>query len=118
MQTEQEDLVVPANSLSFQQEALESRLPVLVDISTEWCAPCRAAEPALRDAARRHAGRLKVIRVDGSESPDVAARFGVRGFPTFLGFSRGKEVARRAGYGGPRSLEALIEALLSAHATR
>ena len=57
----------------------------------------------------RHAGRLKVVVIDGDE----AAELGVRGFPTFLGILGGEIVARQAGFGGNRNLEALAEKLLS-----
>ncbi len=103
---------VLVNSLSFEHEVLQSELPVLIDVSTEWCPPCKAAAPVVADLAQRHAGRLKVVMIDGDECAELVATLGVRGFPTFLGVRCGEIVARQAGFGGKRGLEALAEGLL------
>lgn len=102
------------NSLSFAHEVLKSDLPVLIDVSTEWCPPCKAAKPVVADLAKRHAGRLKVVMLDGDEAADLVATLGVRGFPTFLGVRDGEIVARQAGFGGKRGLEALADTILGA----
>lgn len=101
------------NGLSFAQEVLKSDLPVLIDVTAEWCAPCKAAAPIVAELAQRHAGRLKVVVIDGDDA-ELVATLGVRGFPTFLGFRGGEIVARQAGFGGKRGLEQLADALLSA----
>jgi thioredoxin 1 len=100
--------------LNFAPEVLSSELPVLIDVSADWCAPCKAAAPIVHELAERHAGRLKVVMIDGSESPDLVAMLGVRGFPTFIGVVRGELVVRQAGFGGRRGLEALADKLLAA----
>jgi thioredoxin 1 len=104
--------VVHVNELNFDDEVRNSALPVFLDASTEWCGPCRVAAPVVVELARRHRGRLKVVTIDGDESPNLAAELGVRGFPTFLGIVGGRVVSRRAGFGGKRPLEALADELL------
>jgi len=106
-----DDLVV-ANELNFQEEVLRSTLPVLVDVSTEWCAPCKLATPIVAQIAKERRGTLKVVMIDGNECPELVASLGVRGFPTFVGFVEGQAVERRAGFGGKRALEAMAEALV------
>src|SRR5690349_4082843 len=101
------------NGLSFATEVLKSELPVLIDVTAEWCPPCKAAAPVIEELALRYAGRLKVVVVDGGECPDLVATLGVRGFPTFLGFRSAQVVARQAGFGGKRGLEAFAEGLLA-----
>jgi thioredoxin 1 len=108
-----ETVPLAVNGLSFAHEVLESDLPVLIDVTAEWCPPCKLAAPILAELAQRHAGRLKVVVIDGEEASDLVATLGVRGFPTFLGFRRGEIVARQAGFGGKRGLEALAEGLLA-----
>lgn len=109
-------LVAPLaiNNLSFAHEVLKSDLPVLVEVSTEWCPPCKAAAPIVAELAKRHAGRLKVVMLDGDQAPELVATLGVRGFPTFLGLRDGEILARQAGFAGKRGLEAFVEALVAA----
>jgi thioredoxin 1 len=101
------------NSLSFATEVLKSELPVLIDVTAEWCPPCKAAAPVIEELAERYAGRLKVVVIDGGECPDLVATLGVRGFPTFLGIRGAEVVARQAGFGGKRGLEAFATTLLA-----
>lgn len=92
------------NDLSFDSEVLRADRPVLVDVTATWCAPCRAAEPVLAELARQRASTLKVVRIDGGESPALVARLRVRGYPTFLFYEHGRETRRLAGF---RSSDAL-----------
>ena len=105
---------IDVNGLNFAQEVLKSDLPVLIDVSADWCPPCKAAAPVVHELAQRHAGRLKVVMIDGNQSTDLVAMLGVRGFPTFIGVVRGELVLRQAGFGGRRGIEQLAEKLLSA----
>ena len=92
------------NDLSFDSEVLGADRPVLVDVTAAWCAPCRAAEPVLAELARQRGSTLKVVRIDGEESPVLVARLGVRGYPTFLLYEHGREVKRQAGFRGVNAL--------------
>jgi len=104
---------IAVNSLSFAREVLKSELPVFVDVTAEWCPPCKAAAPVVHELAARHAGKIKVVVIDGEEAPDLVATLGIRGFPTFLAIRNGEIVARQAGFGGRRGLESLVENLLT-----
>jgi thioredoxin 1 len=105
--------VIPVNELNFETEVVQSQVPVFVDVSAAWCGPCKAARPVVAELAERHHGALKVVEIDGDESPDLVARLGVRGFPTFLGLLKGEIVERRAGFGGKRPLDELAASLVS-----
>jgi thioredoxin 1 len=105
--------LVSVNEQNFENEVLRSPLPVLIDVSTAWCAPCRIATPVVTELARKHEGRLKVVAIDGDESPELVARLGVRGFPTFLGYVGGKRVESQAGFAGKKKLAELSERLVS-----
>lgn len=112
------DSVTPVNGLNFNDQVVDAELPVLVDVSAPWCAPCRAAHPVVAELARSYAGRLKVVEIDGADSPDLVASLGVRGFPTFLAMVRGEIVDRRAGFGGRKALEELARRAIDANAER
>lgn len=100
------------NELNYEEEVLASQEPVLIDVSAAWCGPCKLAHPIVEELARKHAGRLKVVEVDGGESPHLVARLGVRGFPTFIGVVGGEVVEQKVGFAGRRPLEELANALV------
>ncbi|MBN2359846.1 MAG: thioredoxin [Deltaproteobacteria bacterium] len=85
---------------NFAQEVLQSKLPVLVDVWSDGCAPCMQLEPIVMDLAARYEGRLKVAELHASRAPRTLARLGVRGTPTVLYFKAGREVERVVGFRG------------------
>ena len=68
--------------------------PVLLDISAEWCAPCRVLGPLLHKMADAYEGAFLLAVVDADENMKIAGRHKVRGFPTVIAYSRGVEVDR------------------------
>ena len=93
---------------SFESTVLGSAQPYLLDFSAVWCPPCRALEPILESIAQEHSGQLRVGKIDIDSSPEVAARYGVRGAPTLVLFRDGKEAARRLGLTSKRALLQLL----------
>jgi thioredoxin 1 len=75
---------VAVTGSSFQSTVLEAPQPVLVDFGAEWCGPCVAVAPVIRDLAIEYAERLRVATVDVDAEPELAARYGVRSVPTVL----------------------------------
>lgn len=68
--------------------------PVLVDISADWCAPCRMLSPLLYKALNGYDGKFLLALVDADENMRIAGRHKVRGFPTVIAYSHGEEVDR------------------------
>ena len=65
---------------------------LMVDFWAEWCAPCRAIAPMLDELARESGGGVGLAKVNVDESPDLAARYGIRSIPTILFVKDGKVV--------------------------
>jgi thioredoxin 1 len=99
---------------TFDQTVLASPLPVLVDFSATWCAPCRTIEPHVEALAKAYEGRVRVVKCDVDESTAVAARFGIRGVPTLLVFAGGKVAGQLVGSAPRARLEALVDRVLDA----
>lgn len=78
--------------------------PLLVDFWAEWCAPCRAIAPILKDLAVEQDGKLRIAKLNVDEHPEVAQRLGVMSIPTLILFQSGEEKARLVGARGKEQL--------------
>lgn len=82
--------VITLTKDNFQSEALESKLPVLVDFWAPWCGPCRMVSPIVDEVAGELEGKVKVGKVNVDEQPELAAQYGVMSIPTLLVVENGK----------------------------
>ena len=94
---------------SFEQEVLQSGKPVLVDFWAEWCAPCRMLTPTIDAIAEQFAESAGVVKVNVDDNTSTAQRYGIKGIPTLILFSGGKEVERVVGATSKESISRMIE---------
>ena len=98
---------------SFEQEVVNSEVPVLVDFWAAWCGPCRMIAPTVDQLAVEYAGKLKVVKVDVDQNPDVSGRLGVLSIPTLMVFKGGQMVERIMGAMPKPALLAKLKPYLS-----
>jgi thioredoxin 2 len=105
--------IVDAGDGTFAEVAEQSKIPVLVDLWAPWCGPCRVISPALEALAREFAGRVKLVKVNVDESPDISRSFSVQGIPTLLLMNQGEVVARQVGAAPEGALRSWLDAGLA-----
>ena len=108
---------VAVTDQSFDQEVLQSPVPVLVDFWAAWCGPCKQIAPSVDQIAIENEGMLKVVKVDVDQNPEVSARFGIQGIPTLLLFSSGQVVEKLVGAYPKAAMVSRIKPHLSATGT-
>ena len=96
------------DSSNFEQEVLQSELPVLVDFYADWCGPCKMMAPVIDELEKEYAGKIKVGKVDGDADEDLAGEYGVMSIPMFGIFKGGKLVDSAIGAIPKASLEEKI----------
>ncbi|MBN2466925.1 MAG: thioredoxin [Deltaproteobacteria bacterium] len=97
---------------NFQEEVINSGLPVLVDLGAEWCGPCRMIGPVIEEIAAEYQGRLKVGKLDVDQNQKTAGQYGVRSIPTLLFFKGGELVEEVVGAQSKAKLIQVIEKIL------
>jgi len=107
-----QSLEVEVNGNNFQQEVLESSIPVLVDFGASWCMPCRMLEPTIEKLAEDNQGKLKVCKLNTDENQNIAAQYGIQGIPTIIVFKEGNEVGRTVGVMSKEKLQEKLDPIL------
>ena len=83
---------------NFKSEVLDSSIPVLVDFTAVWCGPCKMVDPIIKQLAGEWEGRVKVVKCDADQNPEVLMQYGIMGIPTVMLFKGGTLLERTTGY--------------------
>ena len=100
-------------SATWEQEVLKASELVLVDFWAVWCGPCRMVAPIVDEIAKDYAGKLKVVKLNTDENPDIAGKYQIRGIPTLMFFKGGQTVDQVVGAVPKAQLKTKVDTLLA-----
>ena len=93
---------------NFEEEVINSPIPVLVDFWATWCGPCRMLAPIIEEIAEEYEGKVKVGKINVDEEAQLAIKFGVSSIPTVMVFKNGEVTDVSVGYRPKEQLTALL----------
>ncbi len=104
--------LIHVTDANFQQEVLDSALPVVVDFSATWCGPCKQLKPIVEELATLYEGKVKIAHVDVDEARQAAMKYGVMSVPTVLYIKGGQVRDSQIGVLAKEKMVAKIDNLI------
>ena len=99
--------VIHLSKDNFNEEVLESKVPVMVDFWATWCGPCKMLAPTVSELADEYEGKVKVCKLDVDQAMDIAMSYGVASIPTLILFKDGEIVKKSVGVVSKTEIEAM-----------
>ena len=105
-----ENLVV-VNDSNWEDEVINSDVPVLVDFWAPWCMACKMIAPIVEEMSDEYSGKLKVGKLNVDENPSTAAKYGIRNIPTVLLIKNGDVAEKVVGVVGKDKLTEAVDSV-------
>jgi thioredoxin 1 len=104
---------VEVTDATFGDVVLKSPIPTFVDFWAPWCGPCKMVAPVVEELAAEYVGRVRFTKLNTDDNVNTAMGYGIRGIPTMIIFSGGKEVGRIVGFMPKPDLKKKLDAALA-----
>lgn len=104
-----------AEDNNWDAEVMKAPGLVMVDFWAVWCGPCQMVAPIVEELATEYAGKVKVMKLNTDENPEIAGRYQVMSIPTILFFKNGQPVEKLVGARPKRQFKEVIDSLLAQH---
>jgi thioredoxin 1 len=107
------DLVAKADAANWDGEVLKSSEVVMVDFWAVWCGPCQMVAPIVDELAQEYQGKLKVMKLNTDDAPEVAGKYQIMSIPSILFFKDGQVVEKIVGARPKQQFKQVIDSLLA-----
>jgi thioredoxin 1 len=104
--------LVEVTDANWEEEVINSNIPVLVDFWAPWCMPCKMIEPIVEELSGEYSDKLKVGRLNVDENPSTAAKYGIRNIPTVLILKNGEVADKVVGAVGKDKLAKAVDGVV------
>lgn len=107
------ETVVHLEGKDFEKEVVQSQIPAVVDFYADWCGPCRMVSPIIESLSKQYQGKVKFVKINTDDNPELAERFGIMSIPTIMVFKNGAVSSRTVGAGPAAMYKSKIDAALA-----
>jgi len=105
--------ILDVTSSVWDAEVIKVQGLIMVDFWAPWCAPCRMVSPTVEELAKEYQGRMKFLKLNTDENPDIASKYNIMGIPTLMFFKDGRSVDSIVGAVPKQQLKSKIDSLLA-----
>lgn len=102
-------MVNAINDTNFDNEVINSKVPVVVDFWASWCGPCKMLAPVMEQVSEELKGKAKFVKVNVDENPVAANEYRIASIPTVMVFKNGKKIDALVGFRPKNEIKSAIE---------
>ena len=106
------DSIVTSTTASWDKDVIKHEGLVLVDFWAVWCGPCKMIAPTIEELSKEYEGKLKVVKLNTDENPDIASKYKIMGIPTLIFFKNGEKVDQMVGAVPKPQIKSKIDSFL------
>lgn len=106
-------MISHVSDATFNEEVLDSDMPVLVDFWAAWCSPCKMLAPIIEQLSQNFDGKIKVLKMDVDANPATSMSFQIASIPTVMLFDKGKSINKLVGFRPLAQFETAIKGSLN-----